>query len=453
MTKHKITFLNSPVGKTLFFKSLPMFLGIFAHIAYNLVDTFFVAKLGTAELAAMSFSFPIVMIVLNIIMGIGTGINSLVSRAIGENRLDYAKKVGIQGLQFTFIVSTTVAVLGLLTMQPLFQLLGADAQLMQHVKDYMVIWYVGALFMNMTIVGSSIFRAKGNVSYPSYILIFGACLNAVLDPILIFGWGPIPAMGIKGAAATTVLGNAVSAYFIFSKLHREEGISIFSIFRSFNTTLHKKISVIAFPTALANSFVPFSTAFTNWMLVSYGNAAVAANSIATRIETVPFIAIFALASVLAPFIGQNWGAKNYGRVREALKKSFLFSYFLGACSAIAFIYYKRSIGAFFDNSAPVVEITSLYFSVIPLTYGILGTVFLTTHAMNAIGRPFLGNLFSASRLVIIYLPLAYCMNIYFEVNGIFLARIAANTVVGILCTLLVYRTFFTNATLVQSIKN
>ncbi len=439
----KITnYLDSPVGKTLFFKALPGFLAIFVNIAYNLVDTFFVARLGTQELAAMSFSFPLIMIVINIMMGIGTALNSLVSRLIGQEKHADAKEVILQGLLFTFLVSITLSVAGLLTMNPLLHLLGVDSSVMQHAKNYMTIWYSGMVFMNMTVIGGAIFRAKGEVLYPSLILLVGAVLNAILDPILIFGYGPIPALGVQGAAWTTVLGNAVSLYFIYSKLMRDEAITIPMVFSSLKVSIYKQITKIALPTALANSFVPLGTAFTNWMLVSYGNSAVAANSIATRIETIPFIAIFALASVLAPFIGQNWGAKNFARIREALKKSFYFSYLLGGLSAALLIFNKGSIGALFDNSPQVISVVSLYFSFIPITYGILGTVFLTTNAMNAIGRPFEGNLLSASRLVLIYLPLAYFLNRHFEIGGIFFARVAANLLIGILSSILIYRTFF-----------
>jgi len=442
MSKTQTNFLTSPVGKTLFLKSLPMFLGIFASIAYNLVDTYFVAKLGTQQLAAMSFCFPVVMIILNLMMGISTGVNSLASRAIGAKEHAHATDIAKKGLQFTFLSSLCISLIGLLTIEPLFYFLGADESLMPFIKDYMIIWYLGVVFMNMSIVGNSIFRAKGNVFYPSMILILGAALNAILDPILIFGWGPIPAIGIQGAALTTVLGNALSAYLIFTKLGRNEQIPFTSIFTSFDFSVVKKILVIALPTALANSLTPVSTAFTNKVLVSYGNAAVAANSIATRVETVPFIAIFALASVIAPFIGQNWGANNHTRIREGIKKSFLFSHLLGIGCALLFILQRASISAFFDQSPQVVEITSLYFSMIPLTYGLLGTVFLTTHAMNAVGKPFFGNLLSAARLIVIYLPLALLLNTYSGIEGIFLARFIANTLVGTLASVLTYRTFF-----------
>ncbi|MDN3505668.1 MAG: MATE family efflux transporter [Simkaniaceae bacterium] len=435
-------YLESPVGKTLFYKSLPMFLGIFANIAYNLVDTFFVARLGTQELAAMSFGFPIIMIVLNIMMGIATALSSLSSRLIGQKKLSEAKETNSQGLLFTFIVSVFLTILGMLTINPLFKLLGVESAVMGYVHSYMSVWYCGMLLMNLNIVGGAIFRAKGNVTYPSLILVLGAALNAILDPILIFGLGPIPAMGIAGAAWTTVFGNGLSTLLIFAKLLKDDEISLPSMLRSINFSIHKRISVIAFPTAMANSFVPMSTAFTNWLLVSYGNAAVAANSIATRIETVPFMAIFALSSVLAPFIGQNWGAGNLSRIREGIKKSFVFSYLLGAACALSLIFFRKSIGALFDNSPQVVDITALYFSFIPLTYGMLGTVFLTNNAMNAVGKPYLGNLLSASRLVLLYIPLAYLLNRNFEINGIFFARVAANLIVGALSSLLIYRTFF-----------
>lgn len=442
MSNLKTNYLTSPVGKVLFLKALPVFLGIFASIAYNLADTFFVARLGTQELAAMSFTFPVVMIFLNIMMGVATAVNSLVSRSLGENQEERSINIAKRGLQLTLFISILISIIGCCSLEPLFKLLGANQKLMPLVRDYMIIWYSGTLFMGLSLVGSSICRAKGNVFYPSLILISGALINAILDPILIFGWGPIPSLGIRGAAMTTVAGNALSAYLILSRLHRKEGILFSSLVQSIDRSFVKQILMIAIPTALANSLAPLSTAFTNWMLVIYGNAAVAAHSIAMRIETIPFIAIFSLSSVLAPFIGQNWGAKNTTRIREALIKSFLFSYGLGAFFAILLLTYRQSVSAFFDNSFQVVEITSLYFSLIPMTYGILGTVFLTTHAMNAIGKPFSGNLLAASRLVIIYLPLAYLFNIYLKIEGIFIARLIANSIVGIVATVFTYQVFF-----------
>jgi putative MATE family efflux protein len=442
MSKLKTNYLDSPIGKTLFLKSLPVFLGIFASIAYNLVDTFFVAKLGTRELAAMSFCFPVVMIILNIMMGVSVGVNSLASRALGENQEGRAIEISQRGLQFSIFLAGAISTVGLLTMDPLFTLLGVDKDLMPLVREYMVVWYAGSVFWSLSVVGSSIFRAKGNVFYPSLVLILGAIVNTILDPILIFGWGPIPSLGVKGAAITTVFGNAISAYLILSKLSKEEKIPFSSLFKSVDFSLMRKILVIAAPTALASSLPPVSTAFTNWMLVVYGNAAVAANSIAMRIETVPFMAIFALSSVLASFIGQNWGAKNMFRVQEALKKSFLFSYLLGLVSAAFLFIYRQSVSAVFDSSPQVIEITGLYFSLVPITYGLLGSVFLTTHALNAIGRSVSGNLLSVSRLVIIYFPLTYVLNFYFSVGGIFAARLIANSIVGIFAAILVYQVFF-----------
>lgn len=438
----RINYLESPVGKTLFLKAVPIFLGIAASIAYNLVDTFFVAKLGTKELAAMSFCFPIVMIILTMMIGLSTGINSLASRALGEKQEEKAREISKKGLQLTFFLSIGITLFGLLTVRPLFFLLGVDETLMPLVKQYMNIWYGGVLFTNLAVVGNAIFRSKGNVLYPSVVLVIGACLNAVLDPLLIFGYGPIPALGISGAAWTTVLGNALSILLIFRKLAKEEQIHPFSLFQIPQWPLAKTILAIALPTALANCLTPLSSAVTNRMLVHYGNAAVAANSIATRVETVPFIAIFALGFILGPFIGQNWGAKQLDRIQDGIKKAFLFTYALGALFALLLVSQRQSIAAFFDPSESVVQITSFYFSIIPLTYAILGTIFLTTHAMNAIGRAFLGNLLFAARLIFLYLPLAYLLEIPFGIEGIFWARFIANWIVGIFGTFMIYRVFF-----------
>lgn len=434
--------LTAPVGRTLFFKSLPMFMGIFSSIAYNLVDTFFVGRLGTDELAAMSFSFPVVMIIMNLIFGISMGSASVISQAIGAGDGSLAKRLASKSLELTILFSLLITLAGIFTIEPLFKLLGVSGELMPLVKEYMVCWYAGVIFSNLSMVGCAIFRAKGNVFFPSLMLTLGALLNAVLDPILIFGWGVIPKMGIQGAALTTVIGNALSTFFIFYKLKRNENISIPWFPRSLDWGLWKKIIHIAIPSSMANSLTPIATAVTNRMLVVYGNAAIAANSIATRVETVPFIAIFALGTVLLPFIGQNWGAKNYHRIKEAILKSFGFSYLLGLVFTVVLFLGRSQVAAFFDRDPAVITFTAKYFSMIPTTYGLLGTVFLTQYSMNAISKPYRGNFLSIFRLILLYLPLASVLQGPLGVVGIFESRLIANLVTGVLATLLIWKTFF-----------
>lgn len=438
----KYDFLSSPVGRTLFFKSLPVFLSFFAHITYNLADTFFVAKLGTAELAAISFSFPIVMFVINLIIGVSAGITSVVSRAIGAKDQTVATHYSKKGLELTILLSFVITIVGFITIDPLFKLLGvSSAHVMSLTKDYMYTWYSGILFMNLSIVTSALFRAKGQVLFPSLMLFLGAALNALLDPILIYGWGPIPSMGIQGAALTTVLGNAFSVVVLFYKFYKDEKITIPLIPKICLKSYHEILKV-ALPTALTNSLTPVSTAITNRMLVAYGTAAVAANSVATRLETVPFIVIFALASVLSPFVGQNWGANNIPRLKEGIKKSFIFSYLLGAVFAVIYVWQSKNIALLFDSNPQVMNVTISYFSIVPYTYGLLGTVFLIVQSMNAVGKPYSGNFLSALRLILLYLPMAYFLNQIYGLDGIFQSRFIANAITGLLALLLAYRTFF-----------
>lgn len=440
----QLDLLKSSVGKVLFFKTLPLFLGIFASIAYNLVDTFFVGRLGTNELAAMSFGFPIVMIVMNIIFGIAVAATSVISKAIGEKNSEKASNLTKKSIQLSLIFSAVFTLFGFFTINPLFSLLGADSSLLPLIEDYMLIWYVGIVFLSLSVLGGALFRARGNVLFPSMILLLGAVLNAVLDPILIFGWGFIPAMGIKGAALTTIFGNAFSAIIIFWRLKKVSDYRIVWFDRHFDFSLCKKILYIALPSALANSLVPFSTAVTNKMLSGYGPAAVAGNSIATRIETVPFMAIFALGSVIVPFVGQNWGAKQYARIREAVLKSFAFSYILGLISGTLFILYKSELALVFDSNPAVIEITSIYFSLIPYTYGVLGTVFLTNQILNGLNQPITGNFLSSFRLILLYLPLAFLLQSEYGVTGIFGSRLIANLSTGALATFFVWKHIFRN---------
>jgi Na+-driven multidrug efflux pump len=172
---------------------LPMIWGIFAIVGFSLADTYFVAQLGTKELAAMSFTFPVVAIIGSIAMGLGTGTASIIGRAIGEGNHYRVQRLTTDSLMLSLLIVTILALLGLTTINPLFTALGAGKEVLSFVQDYMSVWYGGIICLVVPIIGNNAMRASGNTAVPSLIMTVAAAVNVVLDPVFIFGWGPIPA--------------------------------------------------------------------------------------------------------------------------------------------------------------------------------------------------------------------------------------------------------------------
>jgi len=185
--------------------AIPMVWGLLATMSFNVVDTFYVAQLGNQPLAAMSFTFPIVMIITSLGIGLGAGSSSAISRAIGEGDASYARRLATDAISLTFLVSASMCLLGWLLMDPLFSLLGATPDLLPLIRDYMSIWFISAPFLMVPMVCLSALRALGMSHIQGYLMSAAALFNAALDPLLIFGLWGFPALELQGAALATLV--------------------------------------------------------------------------------------------------------------------------------------------------------------------------------------------------------------------------------------------------------
>lgn len=299
------------VGPLLIKLTLPMVWGVFAVIGFNIVDTYFVGQLGTNELAAMSFTFPVVMVLGSVSMGLGTGASSIIARAIGEGDRHKVKRLTTDSLTLSLLIVGILVILGLTTIDPLFTALGAKAEILPLIREYMQTWYLGVIFIVVPMVGNNAIRAAGNTFIPSVIMILAGVVNAALDPILIFGVGKIPAMGLQGAALATVIGRATTLIASLLFLHYRERMISWS-FPNFNLLLRnwQSILYIGIPAAATNMITPISITFITSLIASYGVATVAGFGIASKVESFSIIVPIALSASFSPFVGQNWGQKS-----------------------------------------------------------------------------------------------------------------------------------------------
>jgi putative MATE family efflux protein len=231
--KSKAILTEGPVGKSIIKLTFGMMIGMYAMVMFNLVDTFFIGQLGTTYLAAMSFTFPVVMIYSHIGLGLGVGASAVISRAIGNGDHENVQRLTTGALILGFSIAAIMIILGLTTIDPVFRALGAKGEILGYIKDYMFIWYIGVPFVVIPMMGNNAMRAAGNTAIPSIVMIVGMVVNGILDPILIFGLGPFPRMELKGAAIATVFARlttfAVSLLFLSSKLFSIHGEEFYSL--------------------------------------------------------------------------------------------------------------------------------------------------------------------------------------------------------------------------------
>ncbi|WP_319590701.1 MATE family efflux transporter [uncultured Draconibacterium sp.] len=441
MTKRSRNLTEGDVKKHLMQLTWPMLLGLIGMVIFNLIDTYFVGKLGVQQLAAMSFSFPVVMFLNSVAMGVGIGTTSLISRNIIHADKNEVKAMSGRAMVLGLIVVLVFVTIGLLTIRPLFTALGAETDVLKYVDDYMTIWYFGVPFVVIPMIGNNIVRATGDTFTPGMIMLFSAVVNAILDPFMIFGYGPFPEMGIKGAAWATVITRSMGLVAILYILIKRNKMLTFRLDGLRNTlSTWKKVLYVGGPASLSMLITPISVGLITKILAGFGKEAVAAFGVASRVEMFALMVVAALGSVLIIFVGQNFSKQKFDRIKQALTLSFKFSLIWGAAVFVVLLFLGDSIAALFSTDAQVVEITIKYFYIIGASYGFLGMLMLSTSSFNGINKPLPSTVFSMIRMLIIYVPLAWLGSVLFGISGVFWAGLLANILVGIFAARYLFKT-------------
>ena len=434
--KGKASLIEGPVGRRLLFLTVPMVAGIFAITTFNLVDTFYVAQLGTDELAAMGFIFPVVMFVQSIALGLGIGTASVLSRAIGEGDHRRVRRLTTDSLILAVLIVVVFVAVGLLTIDRLFTLLGATPEILPLIREYMTIWYVGMIFVTVPMVGNNAIRATGDTKYPSLILMISAGINVVLDPLLIFGLARFPRLGIAGAALATVIARACSLVLSLAILHFREKMLDFSLPRLRETwDSWKRILYVGIPAAATNILTPLSWGVVISMVARFGKNAVAAVSAGTRVQMFAMIVLVALGTALVPFIGQNWAARKFQRVYLAQKYTNRFAFSWGLLCVAVLLLTAGPIACLFSQDPEVIDNIISYLWIVPLGLGLQGIARLASASFNAINRPFTAAALSLIRMFVLYIPLAFIGGRLFGLKGLFAGICLANILAGIIALL------------------
>ena len=423
---------EGPVGRQLVAMTWPMLVGITTIMAQAFIDTWFLGLVGDDALAAYSFGFPIIMIVMSVAIGLGAGTSSVVARAIGAHDHERAKRLVTDSHILSLLIAVVCMVLGVLTIDVLFLALGAPPEMITEIRVFMKIMYSAVPFMILGMVATSSMRATGDTVLPSKLMIATAILNVILDPIFIFGLGPIPALGLNGAAIAGLVSRAAFFFVSLYYLSRRLDLVTFAkpdtdaMRQSWRDVLH-----VGLPAAGTNVIVPMGLALVTAMVASYGANAVAGFGVASRIESMVLVPYYALSAIIGPFVGQNLAAGRDDRIRESLRLCAVFCVVSGLVIAGGLALGSGFLPGLFSENPEVTDVTRTFLWVAPLGYGTYGIVMVVNAAFNGLGNPMPGVAISTLRVLAIYVPLAFLGKALFGVVGIFLAYALANVVSGV----------------------
>ena len=427
---------EGPVSTAIFSLMLPMILGMLAIVVNNVAGAFFIARVSTEQLAAISFTFPVSFIVGAIAMALGVGTSSVVSRLFGSGNRDEVKRITGHAMLLAVLCGAVMVVIGLNTIDPVFRLLGASEQILPLIHRYMSIYYWGGIFLVGPMIANSVLRASGDAKTPAMIMTTAAVLNVLIDPVLIFGLFGFPRMELAGAALGGVISNAItmcaSAYFV---VYREQLLDFRRLAPELILDSWRRILHVGLPSLTSSLVAPVTTAFITSQIASFGQASVAGFGMASRLEGMSMLAMMGLSAAMTPFTGQNFGAKRLDRVREGVNFAYRFSLMYGLSIAVFMQLFGGLITDLFGLVGDAKKTALLHIHIVPLSYIALGCAMTVNGALNALGKPMAAMWVSLSRTIAVYAPLAWVLSRYFGIIGIFIAAASANFIAGGIGTL------------------
>ncbi len=408
----------------------PMVAGIVAILFFNLVDTWWIAQMGTHELAAVSMTFPVSFVITSLAMGLGVGLSASLGRSLGQGNHEAAGRFATHGVLLAVLLVSLLSATGLMWLTPLFRAMGADDTLMALIRAYMVPWFLGVPLLVVPLVGNSALRATGDTRTPGIIMALAGLANGVLDPLLMFGIGPFPELGIQGAAIASILSWLLALIAGVRQLHRRDllrrpqpGPEMLSQWR--------RILAIGMPAAVANLLAPLTNAIIIALLARTGVEAVAAWGASNRVEALLLIGSMAVSSVLPPITAQNMGAGQPERVHEALSLALRGLLIWQALLYILLWLAAPWVAHFFSDDPGVSELIVRYLRWIGWSWGLLACVYQAGAIFNGLGEGLKAMGLQTARLVVLALPLVSAGIWFAGVNGAFAGMAAANTLAGL----------------------
>lgn len=411
--------------------SIPMIWGILAIVSLQLTDVYFISRLGHTQLEAVSFTFPISMLIFNLVMGLSIATSSISARLIGAGETETLKHFLAHALMIATATGIILAVIGEIVMIPVFRTLGAGPEHMQHIISFMRISLWGYLFLTVPLVGNAAIRAAGDTITPSLIMVGIALINVPLSYALIFGHFGAPGLGVAGAALSNVISNAISALAAFAVLiFRVRLLNASCLtFTGFKASA-RRLLMIAVPIGLTNLVQPLVIAILTAILSLSGGAAVAAYGIITRIEAMAAVVLMALSIGMSPLIGQNFGAGKLARVQETIRTTIIFAIFWSFSVGVMLMATGGLFARQFTTDATTIHMTTTYFILIGVSTTIANLAVGWGSAWNALGQPRYSVMLIVIRSTFGMLIPAYLGHLIAGWYGLFVGLMLGNLIIG-----------------------
>ncbi|QNO13782.1 MATE family efflux transporter [Alkalicella caledoniensis] len=416
--KNRTDLTQGSILKTLYKLALPITAGMLLQTLFNIVDTIFVSRIGETALAAVSLHLPIFFLILALGNCVAIGTSSLIARSLGAKDQETANLTANQSIVLSVLIAIVSTVVGIAASPFIFRATGAQGTLLSYAIGYNTIIFIGNIFFFTYSAFDGILRGEGDMRTSMVNLMIATVCNIILDPILIFGFGPIPAFGVQGAAMATVISRAIGLFFVV----RHFGKNKSSITMVFNTWMWdmgiiRKILAVGIPASVAQGMLSISLFVYNSIAMRFSESAVAALGLGFRVDSLAFLPGLGISVATVTMIGQNYGAGRLDRVHKTYFAAMGNAFLLMASIGIVFYSFPDTVMRVFGADPSVAVYGIQYLRTIPMFYGFLGIGFISSSAFQGIGEGYPSLIVNFVRLGVVGVPMAYILTSYTDLGA------------------------------------
>lgn len=428
MAQDGAKFLEGSLLRHVSVMSFTASLGLMAVFLVDFIDMVFISMLGNAALAAaVGYAGAILFFTTSVSIGIAIATAALTARALGAGDEERARREGTHAMVFGVAFSVFVAALVWLNLRPLVELVGARDETAELAVGYLAIIVPSMPILVVAMAGGAVLRAHGAARASMISTVGGAVVNAVLDPILIFGMG----LELQGAAIASVLARITILVLALRPIYRDYGglapVRIGAAFADL-----RKITELAFPAMLTNIATPIGAAYVTREMAQFGEDAVAGMAIVGRMTPVAFAVIFALSGAIGPIIGQNFGAAKHDRVRDAFREGVMFVAAYVAVAALLLYLLRAPLAGFFEAEGVTRTLIYLFCGPLALLWFFNGVIFVSNAAFNNLGHPFYSTMINWGRNTLGTIPFVWLGAEFYGAAGVLIGQMAGGVVFALL---------------------
>lgn len=411
---------DAPVKKALLAMGLPAMIGMMINALYNLVDAYFVGGLGTSQMGAISVTFPLGQVVVGLGLLFGNGAASYISRLLGRQEKDAADKVASTALYSSVFVGAVIILAAVIFLKPVLMLLGATESIMPYAMTYAGIYVLSSIFNVFNVTMNNIVTSEGAAKTTMCALLAGAVLNMFLDPVFIYGLN----LGVAGAAIATAISQIVSSSVYLYYIFRKKGVFSFSIKKCcYSKEIMSEILKIGIPTLIFQLLTGIAITLINMQAKKYGDSVIAGMGAVTRIISMGSLMVFGFIKGFQPVAGYSYGAKKYGRLREAVKTSILWStIFCVIFGLIMALFSTTIISQFTKGDIKMIITGQKALRANGISFILFGFYTVYSSLFLSLGKAKEGFILGACRQGICFVPVILILPMIGGINGILYAQ-------------------------------